>query len=254
MKNLQNSDFGIFVFAPDDLATIRGESLNVTRDNVVFEAGLFAGRLSPARCFIATPMTERVHIPTDLAGITVGFYEDSRTDRNFLAAVTAFCNEVQSHVRAKSLFKAHIPHELLGLIVKVECCDWIPDDHRLKDPCEPRVTCKRHVSDEIDAFLKYNPDSISKHRLRQEHRLGADLALLRMIRVKPGSSDWKLITDMEASMFKPGFSQSVVLDAVEALKKAGKLSGQGLRCLVDWLHGLRGLNEQIKDRVATLAE
>src|SRR5271165_4021727 len=55
MKNLRDSDFGIFVFAPDDTATIKGDLLNITRDNVVYEAGLFGGYLSPERCFIVIP-------------------------------------------------------------------------------------------------------------------------------------------------------------------------------------------------------
>jgi predicted nucleotide-binding protein len=55
MKNLHDSDFGAFIFAADDQATINGNSLTVPRDNVVFEAGLFIGYLGPERCFIAFP-------------------------------------------------------------------------------------------------------------------------------------------------------------------------------------------------------
>jgi len=66
IKNLRDSDFGIFVFAPDDDATVKGELLKVPRDNVVYEAGLFSGYLCPERCFIVVPETVRVHVPTDL--------------------------------------------------------------------------------------------------------------------------------------------------------------------------------------------
>src|SRR5262249_36240862 len=80
MEHVHNSDFGIFVFAADDIANIKGEFLNVPRDNVVYEAGLFSGRLSPKRCFIVTPKSAKVHLPTDLLGITYGVYDDTRTD------------------------------------------------------------------------------------------------------------------------------------------------------------------------------
>jgi predicted nucleotide-binding protein len=36
IRNLHDSDFGIFVFAPDDVATIRLDLLNIPRDNVVY--------------------------------------------------------------------------------------------------------------------------------------------------------------------------------------------------------------------------
>src|SRR5690242_14133934 len=65
-KNLHDSDFGIFVFGPDDIATIKGELLTVPRDNVVFEAGLFSGYLCPERCLIAVPRKVQVRVPTDL--------------------------------------------------------------------------------------------------------------------------------------------------------------------------------------------
>lgn len=85
IKNLRDSDYGVFVFAPDDVAIIKGEPLNIPRDNVVYEAGLFSGYLSPERCFIAVPRAVTVHVPSDLAGMTLGFYED-RTDGNDEAA------------------------------------------------------------------------------------------------------------------------------------------------------------------------
>jgi predicted nucleotide-binding protein len=41
-------EFGIFVFTPDDEIHTRGELKPVARDNVVFEAGLFIGKLTSA--------------------------------------------------------------------------------------------------------------------------------------------------------------------------------------------------------------
>jgi hypothetical protein len=252
MRNLLDSDFGIFVFAPDDLASIKGDLFKVTRDNVIFEAGLFAGYLSPTRCFIAAPLTERVYIPTDLAGLTVGFYEDARTDRNCLAAVTPFCNEVRSRILHCPPFAGHISRELFELMVKFECCDWIPHDEKLADRSMPRVALKRQIVGEIDAFLKYTAGSVSKHRLLQQNRLGADVALLRMIRHKPSSSDWKLLTKMTTNRLKPGFIQFMLMDAVDGLRKAEKLNAENLKDLVAWLRGLPNLAGEITARIEAL--
>ena len=41
IKVLDNSDFGIFVFSPDDIIKFRGNEALTVRDNVVFELGLF---------------------------------------------------------------------------------------------------------------------------------------------------------------------------------------------------------------------
>jgi Predicted nucleotide-binding protein containing TIR-like domain len=38
INTAKQSDFGIFIFAPDDVSTIKGEELGSVRDNVVFEA------------------------------------------------------------------------------------------------------------------------------------------------------------------------------------------------------------------------
>ncbi|WP_313637865.1 TIR domain-containing protein [Paenibacillus sp.] len=44
-RNLDESDFAVFVFSPDDVAKIRGKFYYVTRDNTGFEMGLFWARL-----------------------------------------------------------------------------------------------------------------------------------------------------------------------------------------------------------------
>src|ERR1022692_1659029 len=54
LEQLRRSDFGIFVFAPEDLIRLRSTSLKAVRDNVLFELGLFMGRLGRERTFIVT--------------------------------------------------------------------------------------------------------------------------------------------------------------------------------------------------------
>lgn len=51
MRQVRTSEFGIFVFSPDDAVKTRGKLFSVPRDNVVYELGLFSGALGPERCF-----------------------------------------------------------------------------------------------------------------------------------------------------------------------------------------------------------
>ncbi|MDF2923799.1 MAG: nucleotide-binding protein [Paenibacillaceae bacterium] len=54
-RQLDKSDFGIFVFAPDDIALYRDKFVFITRDNTLFEMGLFWGRLRRQRVFAIVP-------------------------------------------------------------------------------------------------------------------------------------------------------------------------------------------------------
>lgn len=96
---LENFDFGIFVFKPDDITTMRDNEFNVVRDNVIFELGLFFGRLGKDNVFFVLPnKVEKFHLPTDLLGVLAGSYDDDRNDNNLQAALGPFCNQVRNQL------------------------------------------------------------------------------------------------------------------------------------------------------------
>jgi uncharacterized SAM-dependent methyltransferase len=72
-EKLEKADFAAFILAADDVAVIRGEELQVPRDNVLFELGMSFGLLGRERTFVLAP--EGVRIPSDLAGIKLVRYE-----------------------------------------------------------------------------------------------------------------------------------------------------------------------------------
>ena len=93
---VSGSDFGIFVFTPDDIQIIRDEEKNVIRDNVVFELGLFIGHLGRKRNFIIQPRgVENLRWPTDLAGLNPVTFEPNRSDNNLKAALGPACNQIR---------------------------------------------------------------------------------------------------------------------------------------------------------------
>lgn len=68
-------DFGVFVFTPDDELHMRGVQKPVARDNVVFELGLFIGRLGRGNAYVVQPGRGSIALPTDLSGITTATYD-----------------------------------------------------------------------------------------------------------------------------------------------------------------------------------
>lgn len=98
MEKAETVDFAIFVFTPDDLATIRDQKKLIVRDNVLFELGLFIGTLGKQRCFIVKPRDAELHFPTDLLGLTPADYDGNRSDSDLASAVNHPCVLIKKEV------------------------------------------------------------------------------------------------------------------------------------------------------------
>lgn len=97
---LPRFDFAVLVLTPDDLLQSRASELLSPRDNVLFELGLFMGRLGRSRTFILHQRAPAPKIPSDLAGVTTAVYDWPRQDdRNYLAAVGAACDNIRQVIR-----------------------------------------------------------------------------------------------------------------------------------------------------------
>lgn len=96
---VETSDFGLFVFAPSDVTEIKNIAKQTVRDNVIFELGLFVGRVGQDRCFMLVPRgIDDLHLPTDLLGVTTASYDPSRQDGNLVAALGPACNRMRNSI------------------------------------------------------------------------------------------------------------------------------------------------------------
>jgi len=100
---LDSSDAGIFVLREDDLTESRGQSSPTVRDNVVFELGMFIGRLGRDRTFMLSPHGSDIRLPSDLTGITTALYDADRFDREPRAAVGPACTQIRQLLRSLQL-------------------------------------------------------------------------------------------------------------------------------------------------------
>ncbi|WP_110188278.1 nucleotide-binding protein [Pokkaliibacter plantistimulans] len=108
-------DFALFIFAPDDISTIRSRSEHVVRDNVIFEMGLFVGAIGKSRSFILKPRDIEMHLPTDLLGVTPADYDANRSDGDWVSATNRACTLIKSEVARLGL----INHENLSESKKI---------------------------------------------------------------------------------------------------------------------------------------
>ena len=94
---IDNSDFAIAIAHSDDLTESRGKDWPSPRDNVIFELGLFMGRLGRARAVLMEPREERVKLPSDLSGVTTIAYRFER-GVDSAALLAPACNTLRDHI------------------------------------------------------------------------------------------------------------------------------------------------------------
>jgi len=96
-KVLDDSDFAIAIAQPDDLVTSRGTTEPVPRDNVIFEFGLFVGRIGRKRAFLLEPQGEHTKLPTDFAGLnTIKYQHEPRA--KLAALLGAACTQIRKAI------------------------------------------------------------------------------------------------------------------------------------------------------------
>lgn len=79
-------DFAILLLTADDKTILRHKQSSSPRDNMVFELGLFMGEIGTDRTYLVTPQ-EKMHLPTDLDGITRKIIHENTAGRSLLKGV-----------------------------------------------------------------------------------------------------------------------------------------------------------------------
>jgi predicted nucleotide-binding protein len=79
----------------DDILIKRGIEHKAPRDNLIFEIGLFTGRLGRGRAFVVHPRDEPIEFPSDFNGTTLINFQMERADGNLQAAVGPACTRIK---------------------------------------------------------------------------------------------------------------------------------------------------------------
>ncbi|HVP11511.1 MAG TPA: nucleotide-binding protein [Phycisphaerae bacterium] len=78
-KAANQCHFAVFVLGPDDVMKTEEGGVYIPRDNVVFELGLFLGRIGRKRSYMLRPNGISIKLPTDLSGVTWAQYSPPGT-------------------------------------------------------------------------------------------------------------------------------------------------------------------------------
>lgn len=135
-------DFALFIFAPDDISTIRNRREHVVRDNVIFEMGLFVGAIGKSRSFVLKPRNVDMHLPTDLLGVTPADYDASRSDGDLVSATNRACSLIKSEVEKLGLINHASLSESKAIIANPASYELKKQDYRFLAAC-----LQSHVAD-----------------------------------------------------------------------------------------------------------
>lgn len=98
-QEVDSSDFAVAIAHADDVMSTRGADWPAPRDNVIFELGLFMGRLGRTRAILMEPRGKDVKLPSDMAGVmTIPYKFEKGGDNHRLMGPAA--NRLREHIAA----------------------------------------------------------------------------------------------------------------------------------------------------------
>lgn len=94
---LAKNDFAVLTLTADDQSISRGQVKMEPRDNVLFELGLFMGRLGRERTYFVYDKQQDLKIPTDLLGVSPATYMGSN-EHSKLESISTACSLITARM------------------------------------------------------------------------------------------------------------------------------------------------------------
>lgn len=96
-RAIEASDFAVAIAHEDDVTVSRGQRWPAPRDNVIFELGMFLGRLGRHRAILMEPVDQAVKKPSDMSGVTTVRYRYEKRSTDAVALIAPACNILRTH-------------------------------------------------------------------------------------------------------------------------------------------------------------
>jgi hypothetical protein len=152
-------DAAIIFVTSDDMAEVRGTTLPVPRDNIIFEAGLFLGGLGSQRTHLVVQRGVNLRLPSDWTGTTHEFFEATKEDpgitlKHTLQTIVDRVKKLGSRGTSTVIQALQQSDELGGINAAVGTFRRV-----LEEAVYPRVG-KPDVK-EVDAVIAYRFDDVA---------------------------------------------------------------------------------------------
>lgn len=101
IKNINEYSYACFILNWDDRIISRGNEGWVTRDNVIFEIGLFLGALGRDRVYIIYDFEKKPKLPSDFDGITLIKFREFKP---LSAALSPVCGTIEKEIQKTKFY------------------------------------------------------------------------------------------------------------------------------------------------------
>jgi hypothetical protein len=116
VNSLSRFDFAVLALTPDDLVKNGDNGALGLRDNVLFELGVFAGRLGKERTFVVHQSNAAVKLPNELQDVTITGYEWPRPDGDRQTAVGPASDSIRATIRDLGFAEAKLEQQIQSML------------------------------------------------------------------------------------------------------------------------------------------
>lgn len=191
MKEASLFDFGFMVCTSDDWTVSRGVEYDTARDNVIFEYGLFLGRLGREKAYIIHD--KAIKLPSDLHGITLASFENldgtlTADNQPFETLLDKLANQIKEKIELGLL--GMLPSTVLAIgyfenFVKPVCESLVDQGVYIED--------KQYRCNRFKVIIPKNLDSDIKKRAIMYYRNHA----FSEIKIPTGSRNYPLYVSVK---------------------------------------------------------
>lgn len=245
-SNLDKCDFGVFVMDPLDSAVTRNEDRSIARDNVIFELGMFIGRLGLDRAFVVKPKDRDLSLPSDLNGVTL-VDRLPEAQNGWPIAVNGACTKMWDAMQNLGFHSQRL-EPLTGLVAAYDLAE------KIKDPDE-RVNHMNRIFDEMKDVFQNAPrgKTIAKAPFAASDRRYL-IAYAAGVIENPTLSDCKLLCSINPNHIRYGNAQHKFAEAIERLFALPDADQGGRKAMVKWLQSIPNPETHLQKRIDALLQ